>query len=95
MTTYRVERNRNRAWLVRGLAEPSWDEPDAMQPDSLLLLLGAGEVLPIKTADDMHRALYDLAQTHEGVRDGDRFEVPRLRCAYRVDGIHVVAEDRA
>lgn len=76
--TFTVERHgSDSVYIIRGLAD-DFDEA----PDTTFICRGhypeveTPEVLPIRNGKAMHSALYDLLQTHDGLRDGDRFVTP-------------------
>ena len=77
---------RSRDYWVQGLADEWGDSPDTM----LLVIYDSGDCDTVtEPGERMHRALYDLYQTTDSVRDGDVFcidGVPRYRC----EGVHVL-----
>lgn len=69
---------------VIGLAEKSGDEPNTM----LIYYYPERDIdTKMKNVEMMHRALYDLFQCHESLKDGDTFktEFGDFKCA----GVHV------
>jgi hypothetical protein len=85
MTQYRLVKKGN-AYYVAGLADTWCDTPDTM----LMVRYPAGDADTVaRRGEPMHRALYDLYQTCEGLHDGDEFAL-RGKVVYRCEGIHVV-----
>lgn len=85
MSTYKVDQ-RDRDYYVVGLPDDFGGHPDTM----LLYRYPEGDCDRPYDAEKMHGALYDLFQTHDGLKEGDRFETPHGN--FVCEGVHVVPE---
>lgn len=86
MTTYKVE-EKGRSHYVVGL-KPKYAEPG--DKDTMLIYqYPAGDIdTRMKDAHMMFGALYDLLQTHDGLKEGDIFQTKFGE--YRCEGVHVI-----
>jgi hypothetical protein len=87
MTTYKVV-EKDTSHVVLGL-------PWFGETDSMLIYHYAGGDIDTRMRDPemMHCALYDLLQTHDELKDGDRFETEHGN--FVCSGIHVEKETSA
>lgn len=85
MTTYNLIKQGN-DYHVEGLR----DEWNASGNVMLICHYPSGDCDAVSRNDaNMHRALYDLYQVNDDLKDGDAFAI-RGRIAYRCQGVHVV-----
>jgi len=87
MATYEVKKV-SRSHYVMGL-KPEWAE-DGDKDTMLIYRYPAGDIdTRMKDAHMMYAALYDLFQTHDGLKDGDTFQTEFGE--YRCEGVHVLS----
>ena len=87
MTTYNLVKSPlSGNYYIKGLADVWGDDPDTL----LLVVYGSGDCDRVtRKGKLMHRALYDLRQTCDALKDGDVFAL-RGKPAYVCQGVHVI-----
>lgn len=91
MATYKVEK-RDDSYYVVGLKEDFGDDPDTMLVYHYRYpYVETPEVdTRMKDAHMLYGALYDLLQTHDGLKKGDIFETEFGN--FHAEGFHLVAD---
>ena len=88
MTTYKVEQS-GRSHYVQGLKSEGFGEIPGEENALLIYRYPAGDIdTRMKDAHMMYGALYDLFQTHDGLKEGDIFQTEFGE--YRCEGVHVL-----
>jgi hypothetical protein len=91
MADYKVTYSfKDRDYYVRGLKNDVWGDGKTVYEDTLMIGRNEyGEGIGA-SKDTIHRLLYDLRQTHDGVKDGDRFKTRWGN--FKVVGVQVVED---